>query len=190
MCCVYQALACAHEKKRVSTTAVLSWQKWMNYAAGEARLKTKTQRALNWYNLRYLKGRVFRSWKEWVRSEIRSNRKERILQKVQVARDEIESHFQCKLAVLEEENSSLKSQLEDEAKARDMMEEDMKQAFMRGVCALNLEALTVMKRGVPPGKNPFPQVFLSESEPTAKCLSRSNEEPVSAILDEDSKPSS
>eukprot|EP00955_Chlamydomonas_euryale_P098599 365157-Chlamydomonas_euryale.AAC.25 len=38
-----------------------------------------------------------------------------------------------------------------EQEARAALEEDMKQAFMRGVCALNIEAMAVMKRGAPPG---------------------------------------
>lgn len=138
------------------------------------------RRALHWHNLQYMTGRVFRCWKEWVRSEMRKNLKEIISQRVQAARDEINGLFQGKIELLEGENSKLRGQLDDEARARDLMEEDMKQAFMRGVCALNLEALTVMKRGVPPGKNPFPQNFSSEAQNTAPCLSGSNDKPVSS----------
>jgi len=37
--------------------------------------------------------------------------------------------------------------LEQETVARNDVEERFKQAFMRGVCALNFEALSVMKTG-------------------------------------------
>lgn len=45
--------------------------------------------------------------------------------------------------------TELESLLEGERRLRVQLEEDMRQAFMRGVTALNLEAITLLKRGVP-----------------------------------------
>lgn len=40
------------------------------------------------------------------------------------------------------------------------LEEDMRQAFMRGVTALNLEAISVLKRGVPHAAHNPPGPFV------------------------------
>ena len=49
----------------------------------------------------------------------------------------------------------------------------MKKAFMRGVCALNLEAMNLMKTGHPPGGvNPF---SADPADPRAAAVPEGNE---------------
>ncbi|GAB4820103.1 hypothetical protein N2152v2_007149 [Parachlorella kessleri] len=47
--------------------------------------------------------------------------------------------------------AELEEELAGERKTRAKLEEDMKRAFMRGVCALNIEAMAIMKNGGAPG---------------------------------------
>lgn len=56
---------------------------------------------------------------------------------------------ESKMAVANKEIEDLRRALDQERRTRVKLEEDMRQAFMRGVCALNLEAISVLKRGVP-----------------------------------------
>jgi hypothetical protein len=57
--------------------------------------------------------------------------------------------------------------LQKQAEARDALEMEMKRSFMRGVTALNIEAMHVMKTGhLPGGVNPFP-VTLPLQQPAA-----------------------
>lgn len=174
----WQAVANANETRRVGRTAVLCFQKWRGFANGEKCFKMKVKKALRWYDVQYMKRRVFVQWRDWVRFEQRSNYKERFQARLEEAQKCIQQEYEVKFSDLEKENTRLKKCLEEEGKARDLMEEDMKQAFMRGVCALNLEALTVMKRGVPPGVNPFPIAFpLKEDNPQQTNIILGAEEP-------------
>ncbi|GMH39831.1 hypothetical protein BSKO_07735 [Bryopsis sp. KO-2023] len=154
-----EALARANDNKRVARKMVLCFHKWKEFAAKEIHIRRMLKKALWYYDSEFLKRRVVNSWKEWARSEQRQHAKERAQNRIDLAREEIETEYRTKLNCMEEEMSVLRVRLEEEGRARDLLEEDMKQAFMRGVCALNLEALSVMKRGVPPGANPVPISF-------------------------------
>ena len=41
----------------------------------------------------------------------------------------------------------MQKQLGDAVQAREKIEKDMKQSFMRGLCAMNIEAMSMMKKG-------------------------------------------
>ena len=83
--------------------------------------------------------------------------------------------FELQLAEIE---AVFKADLEESRKAlaaerelRVKLEEDMRQAFMRGVCALNLEAISVFKQGVPhPLYNPTMGADISNQLPAGLSL--------------------
>lgn len=175
-------MANANESRRVGRTVVLCFQKWKSFANQERCFKVKIKKALRWYDIQYMKRRVFVQWRDWVRFEQRSNYKQRFQTRVEEAQECVKREYDVKFHDLEKENTRLKKCLEEEAKARDLMEEDMKQAFMRGVCALNLEALTVMKRGVPPGVNPFPITLpLNKDDPQKPTMLPGEDNPVQSL---------
>ena len=49
---------------------------------------------------------------------------------------------------------------------RERYEETMKKAFMRGVCALNLEAMTMFREGEEGGRRPAPQSAMNSNGET------------------------
>ena len=70
------------------------------------------------------------------------------------------SQYSGLIAQLKNQITDMEAALAKEVATREQLEEHMKQAFMRGVCALNIEAMNVMKRGAPPGgANPFPVTY-------------------------------
>jgi len=151
-----EAIGSANQRKRNFRLLTIIFHSWRLFAKGERCFKRKMARAENHYLVELLQRRPLVQWVEYLRNQQRTCSKERFQRKVDIARESIEAQFEAKYKALEEENKKLREQIEVENAAREKLEEDMQQAFMRGVCALNMEALTVMKRGMPPGGvNPF-----------------------------------
>ena len=71
-----------------------------------------------------------------------SQRREQIQRKEEAARQAVWGEAGAIIAELKLTVEALRKQLGQEQVARAQLEEDMKQAFMRGVCALNLEVST------------------------------------------------
>eukprot|EP00210_Caulerpa_lentillifera_P001436 g1378.t1 len=150
------SVALANYRKRTHRLMLTVFQSWYQFAKAERSLKRNMQRALRYYCTEHQKRRVLIGWMGYIRSQNRLCSQERLQTKLTLARKEVEAKFNEKYALLEEENRLLKEKVKSESDARSKLEEDMQQAFMRGVCALNMEALSVLKRGMPPnGLNPF-----------------------------------
>ncbi|MEW5309529.1 MAG: hypothetical protein WDW38_001414 [Sanguina aurantia] len=114
-------------------------------------------RAQSWYTEVKLQRNVLRSWfREAMHMRtLKLNAQFKV--EVDTAKDNIGAMFQAQLDGLRSQLAEARQRLLREAEAREKLEENMKQAFMRGVCALNIEAMSIMKRGMPPGgANPFP----------------------------------
>ncbi|KAG2440380.1 hypothetical protein HXX76_004485 [Chlamydomonas incerta] len=130
---------------------------WREQALILARRKRLAEKAEHWYTEVHLKRNVFRGWFRVAMREHRVTVNNRYIQEVEKAKRLIHEHYQGQIADLQRMLADAHAQLEREAEARNRLEDNMKRAFMRGVCALNIEAMNVMKRGAPPGgANPFP----------------------------------
>lgn len=144
-----EAVGLAHRRKRSFVSLLIVFLSWVQYTQEEKHLRRQLQVAVRYDNESRLKRKALRKWVEQIRQQIRNGARERFNAKLSVATITIESQFVEKLKALEEENIKLKEKVKTEVDVRMKLEEDMQQAFMRGVCALNMEALTVMKRGFP-----------------------------------------
>ena len=150
------AVGSAHRRKHSYRVVLTIYHAWVYFAKSEKTMKHKMAKAWRYYCDTRLKRRALVRWVEHVREQIRTCARERFQAKLDVARSAIENQYSQKCAALEDENSNLREKLKVESEMRSKLEEDMQQAFMRGVCALNMEALSVMKRGMPPnGVHPF-----------------------------------
>ncbi len=151
-----EAVGSAHRRKHSYRVVLTIYHAWVSFAKSEKAAKHKMEKAWRYYCDTRLKRRALVQWVEHVREQIRTCARERFQAKLDVARSALENQYSQKCAALEEENSNLREKLKTESEMRTKLEEDMQQAFMRGVCALNMEALSVMKRGMPPNeKHPF-----------------------------------
>lgn len=171
-----ESIAIANYRKRTHRLLLTVFQSWYHFAKSERSLKHNMRRALRHYCTEHQKRRVLIGWMEFVRYQHRVCAQERLQTKLGIARKEIEAKFNEKYALLEEENRLLKEKVKTEGDARSKLEEDMQQAFMRGVCALNMEALSVLKRGMPPnGSNPFYKDSLQNKDVSVESVETNTE---------------
>ncbi|KAF6258585.1 hypothetical protein COO60DRAFT_1701259 [Scenedesmus sp. NREL 46B-D3] len=134
-----------------------AWYVWRGHIARQRRLARQAMQAEHYYVKRWLLGRA---WDRWA-GRARSRYRQLVIQRAEQQHEEdaaaLTATHALEVAALRAEVEALQEQLQQEAAARNRMEEDMKRAFMRGVTAINLEAVQMMRRGAPPsGTNPFP----------------------------------
>ncbi len=87
----------------------------------------------------------FARWLRYTRAEHRITEGKMWERKNEKVRSDISLLYEEKLALLRAQLSEAQARAESEIAARMYMEENMKKAFMRGVCALNLEAMSLMR---------------------------------------------
>jgi hypothetical protein len=73
------------------------------------------------------------------------------------------------IAELQLENDKLRETVHTQESMREEMQTNMKQAFMRGVCALNIEAMSVMSASVPSDAAPLVRVHCSPRPSLVDC---------------------
>ncbi|GLI68809.1 hypothetical protein VaNZ11_013311 [Volvox africanus] len=148
-CCA--AYGTAKERRRVNLVQFQIFCAWRRQAMMLARRRRLLARAERWDINVHLKRNVFRAW---FREAIRAHRvtlNNRYIQEVDNAKRLIHEHYHRQIAEMERMLADARHQLDREAETRARLEEDMKRAFMRGVCALNIEAMNMMKRGAAAG---------------------------------------
>ncbi|EFJ44820.1 hypothetical protein VOLCADRAFT_94821 [Volvox carteri f. nagariensis] len=141
----------AKERRRTSLVQFQVFCAWHQQAMLLARRRRLLARAERWNIDVHLKGNVFRAW---FREAMRAHRvtvNNRYIQEVENAKRMIHEHYQRQIVDMESMLADAHKQLEREMEMRSRLEEDMKRAFMRGVCALNIEAMNMMKRGAAAG---------------------------------------
>jgi len=69
------------------------------------------------------------------------------------------------IAELQLENDKLRETVNTQESMREEMQTNMKQAFMRGVCALNIEAMSVMSASAPSDAAPLVRAHCSLPHP-------------------------
>ncbi|WIA39263.1 hypothetical protein OEZ86_005384 [Tetradesmus obliquus] len=145
-----------------------AWFVWRCHIARQRRLARQAMQAEQYYVKCWLLGRAWDRWAGSARSRYRQLVTQRAEQEREAAAAALGSTHAQEVAVLRGEIEALQEQLQQDAAARNRMEEDMKRAFMRGVTAINLEAVQMMRRGAPPsGTNPFPAGWVGFESPAA-----------------------
>jgi len=104
----------------------------------------------------YQVGTAFKSWRSHVHRNIHNSLRAKYEAGMEQQKVEMIEERTGLVDALRRECEELQEKLEREISGRKALEEQMKKAFMRGVCALNLEAMSLMKSGhAPEGSNPF-----------------------------------
>ncbi|KAL0028252.1 hypothetical protein WJX79_004424 [Trebouxia sp. C0005] len=163
----------AHQNHLVA----LAMFEWHSFARQQKAMRQHLRQAVKHYDSRKLQGQVFQHWKRWCNVEGRTNRQEVIQRKEEAAKQAAWGEAGMVIEDLKAALADAQQQLRKERAARDQLEEDMKQSFMRSVCAINLEAMSVMKRGMPPaGVNPVP-IKVSVPAPYASPVKQLGKQP-------------
>ena len=89
----------------------------------------------------------FQVWRRWTRETVRTRIEEVIFQRFERKFNDERLDLQGQIAAYKAELEYTQKQLEDAVAAREKIEKDMKQSFMRGLCAMNIEAMSMMKKG-------------------------------------------
>ncbi|MBN3301615.1 POC5 protein, partial [Amia calva] len=133
------------ERQREKLELMRTFSRWRiqhSEAREEASLDSSDGLADEHYRL-MLKKRVWAAW----RSVIENNWRERVERACQARAEEVcvqlSTDYEAKLAQLSEALENTKAEIQRLHSERDRYEESMKKAFMRGVCALNMEAMSM-----------------------------------------------
>ncbi|XP_064609303.1 centrosomal protein POC5-like [Liolophura sinensis] len=112
--------------------------------------------ASNLAKLHYQRKLCQKVWAGW-HSVIESSWKQRVEKACQAKAQEVclnlTNEYEARIAALSEALEAARAEVTQLHKERDRFEEQMKKAFMRGVCALNVEAMTIFQGGEEDSQN-------------------------------------
>ena len=91
--------------------------------------------------------RHFQIWRKWNRENVRTRIEEVIFQRFEKEFSQEREQLHSQIAALKSEMETAQQQLEEAMAAREAIEKDMKQSFMRGLTAMNIEAMAMLKKG-------------------------------------------
>mmetsp|Transcript_42645 Transcript_42645/g.110568 ORF Transcript_42645/g.110568 Transcript_42645/m.110568 type:complete len:399 (-) Transcript_42645:271-1467(-) len=144
-------------KAKATQLTVSTLAAWKQRVAASKAMKHRLRNWGAYYMKRYGVGSAFKSWRSLVHSEIHTRLKTKLAETLEQEKATIMAEQKLVMDGLRQEVEELSSRLHKEQAERTALEEHMKKAFMRGVCALNMEAMALMKSGHPPGGvNPVP----------------------------------
>ncbi|XP_048750876.2 centrosomal protein POC5-like [Ostrea edulis] len=98
------------------------------------------------YHERRLQQKVWEAWHLTIENKWRARVEKACQAKAQEVCVQLTNDYEAKIAALTESLDAAREEICDLHKERDQYEEAMKKAFMRGVCALNLEAMTIFNK--------------------------------------------
>ncbi|KAG1671979.1 hypothetical protein FOA52_013351 [Chlamydomonas sp. UWO 241] len=153
------AIALDTEKHRKRTLALKQrvFHGWGEFVFVSRRALVRMGKAVHHHEVEILQRAALRGWFRVAMKQSRITLRNKYAADLGAANDDMAAAYQGRLADSACALAAARAALLREQDARAALEEDMKQAFMRGVCALNIEAMSVMKRGAPPGgANPAP----------------------------------
>lgn len=155
-------------KQKTKEGLVKSFHMWKLRHSDEKREEFCGRIALDYYTRR-LVSRAFRCWQS-VQEDKWKERVERACQnKAQEVCEQLTRDYEDKVATLQRQLGAAHAEIAALRSDRDQFEERMKKGFMRGVCALNLEAMTMFKEGEEGAKE---NVEPSHLEPGIQPLQR------------------
>ncbi|XP_020619482.1 centrosomal protein POC5-like isoform X2 [Orbicella faveolata] len=109
----------------------------------------------------------FRAWNAW-RSVIESKWKQRVEKACQAKAQDVcvklTEDYESRLQTANRELEMARTEIAHLHAERERYEETMKKAFMRGVCALNLEAMSMFREGEEGGRRPPPGAAVNNND--------------------------
>jgi len=162
------AQACGRLRHAVNDKVQLLhlWNLWKAHVQRNKNLRALVKIGIERFQSKGLAKKCLREWHlETLRAKIDALRREFDADLAQATED-YRREAEAKEAEHQAQLDEVKEALVRERELRVKLEEDMRQAFMRGVCALNLEAINVFKQGVPhPLFNPGNPPLVPSAEP-------------------------
>ena len=131
----------AYYRAGLKRNAFAAWRRF----SGEQRQRASLDSLLAQKNAWRAKKEVFSAWRVQAARGAAGAREERFKHAVQTEWAGVVNDHEAEVSDLRVQLETMKQMLQTETQHRGALEERLKVAFMRGVCALNLEAMQVMK---------------------------------------------
>ncbi|XP_071479690.1 centrosomal protein POC5-like [Diadema antillarum] len=131
----------------------------------EDRRQAFTTKLARLHRERHLKSKVWSAWHSIIVAKWRQRVEKACQSKAQEVCMKLTNDYEARIASLNEALEAARTEVTKLHAERDQYEESMKKAFMRGVCALNMEAMAMFHEGEgngagsdapPPGVGPMP----------------------------------
>nr|XP_022312821.1 centrosomal protein POC5-like isoform X1 [Crassostrea virginica] len=132
-------------KQRDKQEAMRTFSEWKVQHVDLKREKF-AEKLANRYHERRLQQRVWEAWHSLIENKWRTRVERACQAKAQEVCQQLTNDYEAKVAGLTEELRVARDEICHLHKQREQYEEAMKKAFMRGVCALNLEAMTIFNK--------------------------------------------
>ncbi|RDD47535.1 Centrosomal protein POC5 [Trichoplax sp. H2] len=142
--CVVSDLTKALEKQRERLALSQQFCKWKLHLFDKKREAFATKLATKHYR-RTIAGRAWVAWHGVVEAKWRQRVEKSCQARAQEVCMALTEEYEQKLAALSRKYEDSRAEIARMQKERQHYEETMKKAFMRGVCALNLEAMTMFQ---------------------------------------------
>lgn len=142
--CGYSTL---NQRMRDVRWIVEGWRRWKQYAQDRRAMKVNLKKAVQFYDRVSVLRNSLRQWRNWARDAAKERREYEYQRDIIKAQREARAKDAALIEQLTAELADARMKLASADAQRSELETSMRQAFMRGVCALNLEAMQVMRRG-------------------------------------------
>ncbi|KAI8820383.1 uncharacterized protein EV422DRAFT_68500 [Fimicolochytrium jonesii] len=131
-------------KKRLISQTGLFFARWRLKYAEERRSRMVMRLAVQ-HHRRAVARKLLLGWKEIAGTTWRRTVERRVKMEAEKAMESLAGEYDKRIAHLERNLTEVNSRLAISESARAVQEEEMKKAFMRGVCALNMEAMSMFR---------------------------------------------
>jgi len=132
------------QKQKTKGELMRSFHAWKLRHCDEKREDFACKIAAQWHSQRVL-WRSFRAWQSVVEGKWKERVERACQNRAQEVCEQLTRDYEGKIAQLQRQLGHAHAEIAGMRADRDQFEERMKKGFMRGVCALNLEAMTMFK---------------------------------------------
>ncbi|CAG9467551.1 unnamed protein product [Pedinophyceae sp. YPF-701] len=137
------------QRQESQARAYHCWGAWIHFVKSQKELKARARQIFERLNTTGLARKVLRHWQvEALRQKVEVA-EERFADMLAASTKDLNGEIESMREAHAAQHAEMQTALAREREARVQVEEEMRQAFLRGVCAMNLEAVNVFKQGVP-----------------------------------------
>ena len=122
---------------------VKSFKSWFAFHKSKQH-KRKTYKLIQKYHRRAIINYVYLPWKlNWKQYSLKKAQK-KFNERLEIEKSEIAMHFNKEIEMLTRRLGEAEKKIEVEEESKVAIQESLKKAFMRGVCAMNFEAMNIL----------------------------------------------
>ena len=129
--------------KDLATRAYLAWSEYHHRAQHKKRTKNLMSRVYRRAVINY----TFLPWKQNWKVFHQTKQQKQFNERLEYEKSEISMHYNKEIEMLRARLAEAERKITTEEEEKIMIQENLKKAFMRGVCAMNFEAMSILNPG-------------------------------------------